>query len=118
MPLMPLPPMPTKWMVLIRRMRSRRSGVTRRSTLTRSGKVRRSPLMQPSARAPGTRRRAHPRRAAWRAGAADHQVRPAVRLAHVLDERTHIRAHPRLGIAGAPGVDPALAGLVTHVEDE
>ena len=52
------------------------------------------------------------------AGTADHQVRPPIRLAHVLDERAHVGPHPRLGVAPAPGVDPALARLVAHVEGE
>ena len=51
-----------------------------------------------------------------RAGAADHQIGPAVGLGHVLDERLQPRAHAGLGVVALRRLEPALAGLMPHFE--
>src|SRR6202040_4153390 len=50
-----------------------------------------------------------------RAGPADHEVGPRVRLSHVLNERTHVCADARGCVTLTARFDPTLAGLVAYV---
>ena len=46
---------------------------------------------------------------------ADHEIRPGVRLGHVLDEGANIRAHAGVRVTLATGFDPTLTGLMPHI---
>jgi hypothetical protein len=51
-----------------------------------------------------------------RTGAADYEIRPSVRLGHVLDEGAYVSAHTGTGITLASCLNPTLACLMTHIE--
>jgi hypothetical protein len=52
-----------------------------------------------------------------RAGAADEQLRPAVGLGHVIDERLDPRLHACLAIGALGHLEGGPTGLVAHLED-
>src|SRR5260370_109223 len=89
---MPLPPIPTKWIVLIRRMRSLRS------VALRSGCC---PVEEMA-----------------EGGAAEAvcELRPSTRLAHRLDEGASVSAHAGPDITLASRLNPAFACLMSNIE--